>query len=144
MGRLRPDNRADYRFHIDIATRWNDNDPYGHVNNAVYYQFFDTVVNRWLIARGLLRIGESAVIGLVVDTGCSYFAPLAFPGTVTAGLRVGRIGSSSVTYEIGLFGEGANESAARGHFTHVYVDDKTRRPAPLSDRLRKTLGELTP
>ena len=144
MSRLEPDGRDAYRFHLDLHTRWNDNDIYGHVNNAVYYEYFDTVVNSWLIGRGLLRLGESEVIGLVVDTRCAYFAPLSFPETVTAGLRVGRIGTSSVTYEIGLFGEGAGETAARGHFTHVYVAEKTRRPVPLSATMRETLGELTP
>ena len=144
MSRLEPDSRDAYRFHLALPTRWNDNDTYGHVNNAVYYEYFDTVVNSWLIQRGLLALGESEVIGLVVETGCSYFAPLSFPETVTAGLRVGGVGSSSVTYEIGLFGEDARESAARGHFTHVYVDDKTRRPVPISDTMRQTLGELTP
>ena len=144
MSRLEPDSRDAYRFHLALPTRWNDNDTYGHVNNAVYYEYFDTVVNSWLIQRGLLALGESEVIGLVVETGCSYFAPLSFPETVTAGLRVGGVGTSSVTYEIGLFGEDARESAARGHFTHVYVDDKTRRPVPISDTMRQTLGELTP
>ena len=144
MTRLAPDTRDAYRFHLALPTRWNDNDVYGHVNNAVYYEYFDTVVNRWLIEHGLLALGESAVIGLVVETGCSYFAPLAFPETVTAGLRVARVGTSSVTYEIGLFGEGAGETAARGHFTHVYVDEKTRRPMSLSATMRETLGELTP
>ena len=142
MTRLAPDTRDAYRFHLALPTRWNDNDFYGHVNNAVYYEYFDTVVNRWLIGHGLLDLGRSPVIGLVVETGCSYFAPLAFPETVTAGLRVASIGNSSVTYEIGLFGEGADETAARGHFTHVYVDEKTRRPVPVSDRMRETLKNI--
>ena len=144
MTRLAPDMRDAYRFHLALPTRWNDNDVYGHVNNAVYYEYFDTVVNSWLIEHGLLALGESEVIGLVVETSCSYFAPLTFPETVTAGLRVARVGTSSVTYEIGLFGEGADETAARGHFTHVYVDEKTRRPMSLSATMRETLGELTP
>ena len=144
MTRLSPDTRADYPHHALIPTRWADNDIYGHVNNSVYYFYFDTVVNGWLVEAGLLEVGESDTIGLVVETRCSYFAPLAFPETITAGLRVSRIGTSSVTYEIGLFGEGADETAARGHFTHVYVDEKSRRPMPISDTMRKKLGELMP
>lgn len=142
MSRLTPDTRADYRWFLPIPTRWADNDIYGHVNNSVYYFYLDTCVNAWLVERGLLRVGESEVVGLVVDNGCSFFAPLAFPQTVHAGLRVARIGTSSVTYEIGLFAEGEDMAAARGHFTHVYVAEDTRRPVPLSDRMRKTLGEL--
>lgn len=139
--RIGPDTRADYPHHLILPTRWNDNDVYGHVNNAVYYELFDTVVNRWLIDNGLLEIGKSEIIGLVVETGCHYFAPLEFPGEITAGLRVAHIGNSSVRYEIGLFGRG-DETAARGHFVHVYVDAKTRRPAPISDILREKLGEI--
>ena len=140
--RLAPDSRADYAVHLDIPTRWNDNDTYGHVNNAVYYEYFDTCVNHWLIGAGLLELGRSAVIGLVVDTGCSYFAPLSFPEVVTAGLRVVRVGTSSVRYEIGLFSEGAEVCAARGHFTHVYVDEATRRPVALADRFRAAVEGL--
>ncbi len=137
--RRQPDTLAGYPHHTSITTRWADNDVYGHVNNSVYYFYFDTVVNSWLIENGLLEIGKSEIIGLVVETGCSYFAPLAYPETVTAGLRVARVGSSSVTYEIGLFGEGSEETAARGHFTHVYVDEKSRRPVPISDTMRTKL-----
>ncbi|GLQ21344.1 acyl-CoA thioesterase [Algimonas porphyrae] len=139
--RIRPDSPDDYPYRLDLPTRWNDNDVYGHINNAVYYFYFDTVVNRWLIDHGLLRLGESETIGLVVDTGCSYFAPLAFPQTVTAGLRVSEIGNTSVRYEIGLFGEDGL-CAARGHFVHVYVNEKTRRPVSMSDRMKRTLEEL--
>ena len=141
MSRLAPDTRDDYAFFITLPPRWNDNDVYGHINNAVYYEYFDTVVNRWLIENGLLTIGESETIGLVVETGCAYFAPLAFPEDVTAGLRVTKIGGSSVRYEIGLFGKDSS-AAARGHFVHVYVDEKTRRPTPISDMMRKKLGEM--
>ncbi len=144
MTRLTPDSRAEYPHHALLPTRWADNDIYGHVNNSVYYFYFDTVVNGWLVEAGLLEVGESDTIGLVVETRCSYFAPLAFPETITAGLRVARIGTSSVTYEIGLFGEGSDETAARGHFTHVYVDEKSRRPVAISDTMRKKLGDLTP
>lgn len=142
MSRLAPDCREDYPFALRIPTRWNDNDIYGHVNNSVYYFFFDTVVNRWLIDNGLLTLGESETIGLVVETGCAYFAPITFPQDVTAGLRVSKIGTSSVRYEIGLFAGDDNETAARGHFVHVYVDEKTRRPVSLPDAMRSKLSEL--
>ena len=141
MSRLLPDTLADYPHNHLISTRWNDNDVYGHVNNAVYYEFFDTVVNTWLIESGLLIIGQSETIGLVVETGCHYFAPLEFPAPITTGLRVAHIGTSSVRYEIGIFGD-AETAAARGHFVHVYVDEKTRRPAPISAMMKEKLGEL--
>ena len=140
--RIQPDTRADYAYSLDLPTRWNDNDIYGHMNNTVYYAYFDTVVNRWLIDNGLLTLGESQTIGLVVETGCSYFAPLEFPNPVTAALRVTKVGSSSVRYEIGLFGHD-EAAAARGHFVHVYVDEKTRRPTQISDIMRTKLGEIT-
>ncbi|WP_298913994.1 thioesterase family protein [uncultured Algimonas sp.] len=141
MSRLAPDSRADYPHQHALPTRWNDNDIYGHVNNAVYYALFDTVVNRWLIDTDLLNLGESDTIGLVVETGCHYFAPLAFPHAVTAGLRVGHVGTSSVRYEIGLFGEN-DTTAARGHFVHVYVNAEARRPVPIPDRMRRALQTL--
>lgn len=141
MSRLTPDSRADYAYFLDLPTRWNDNDVYGHINNAVYYEYFDTVVNRWLIDNDLLTIGESETIGLVVETACSYFSPLTFPEPVTAGLRVAKIGSSSVRYEISLFGAD-DQAAARGHFIHVYVDEKSRRPVKISDKMRQILGEI--
>ncbi|MFO1329393.1 MAG: thioesterase family protein, partial [Rubrivivax sp.] len=119
-----------------------DNDAYGHVNNVVYYSFFDTAVNRYLIDQGALDVEHGAVIGLVVETQCNYFAPLAFPQTVEAGLRVARIGGSSVRYEVGLFAAGQPESAAAGHFVHVYVDRATRRPTPLPAALTAALKPL--
>lgn len=138
---MQPDTRADYAYALELPTRWNDNDVYGHINNAVYYEYFDTVVNHWLIDNGLLTIGQSETIGLVVETGCAYFAPLTFPDPVTARLRVTKIGGSSVRYEIGLFGNDET-AAARGHFVHVYVDEKTRRPTPISAIMRTKLGEI--
>lgn len=138
---MQPDTRADYVYALELPTRWNDNDVYGHINNAVYYEYFDTVVNRWLIENGLLEIGESDAIGLVVETGCTYFAPLTFPDPVTAALRVTKIGGSSVRYEIGLFNQDET-AAARGHFVHVYVDEKTRRPVTISDNMRTKLEEI--
>jgi acyl-CoA thioester hydrolase len=137
-----PMPRAHYCRFMPLTTRWMDNDAYGHLNNVVYYSLFDTVVNRTLIEAGALDIERSPVIGLVVETQCNYFAPLAFPQTVEAGLKVASIGSSSVRYEIGLFGPGEERAAACGHFVHVYVDRATRRPAPLPDLLRATLQGL--
>lgn len=141
MTRLSPDTRADYPYSLELTTRWRDNDVYGHINNTVYYEYFDTVVNRWLIENDLLTIGQSETIGLVVETSCAYFAPLTFPDPITAALRVTKIGGSSVRYEIGLFNQ-AESAAARGHFVHVYVDEKTRRPTPISDIMRTKLGEI--
>lgn len=125
-----------------IPTRWADNDIYGHVNNAAYYGFFDTAVNCFLIEEAGLDIHGGSVIGLVVETGCNYFAALAYPQTVEAGLRVARIGNSSVTYQIGLFREGEDEPAAQGHFVHVYVDQDTRRPVSLPDAMRQALEAI--
>jgi acyl-CoA thioester hydrolase len=137
-----PPSRDAYRHFSSISTRWMDNDAYGHINNVVYYSFFDTVVNRYLIEAGALDVERSPVIGLVVETHCNYFAPLAFPQPVEAGLRVARLGASSVRYEIGLFAAGAPLAAACGHFVHVYVDRATRRPAPLPPLLTHTLQGL--
>ena len=136
-----PDARDRYAHFSSISTRWMDNDVYGHVNNVQYYSFFDTVVNRHLIGAGALDIHAGAVIGLVVETHCNYFAPLAFPQDVDAGLRVGQLGRSSVRYEIGLFAPGQAQAAATGHFVHVYVDRASRRPVPLPAPL---LAALTP
>jgi acyl-CoA thioester hydrolase len=140
--RAAPQPRTAYRHFSSISTRWMDNDAYGHINNVVYYSYFDTVVNRYLIEAGALDVERSPVIGLVVETHCNYFASLAFPQTVEAGLRVAHLGSSSVRYEIGLFGAGEPLAAACGHFVHVYVDRVTRRPAPLPPALIHTLQGL--
>lgn len=131
MERAQPLPRSAYAHFDTISTRWMDNDIYGHVNNVTYYSYFDSAVNRYLIEAGVLDIHDGGVIGLVVETHCSYFAPLAFPRKVEAGIRVTKIGSSSVRYEIGLFDEGQPLSAACGHFVHVYVDRATRRPTSL-------------
>ncbi len=125
-----------------LDTRWMDNDVYGHLNNVVYYSLFDTAVNRWLIDKGVLDPATSPVFGLVVETGCQYFQPLSFPDRVEAGLKVERLGSSSVRYVIGLFRQGAGEVAAVGHFTHVYVDRDTRRPTPIPADTRAVLEAL--
>ena len=135
--------RSAFKTFKDIATRWIDNDAYGHVNNVVYYHWFDTVVNAHLIEHGVLDIQHGQTIGLVVETHCNYFSSLAFPQNVDAGLRVARIGSSSVRYEVGLFAEGEAQTAAHGHFVHVYVDSQTRRPvSALPPELQKVLEDL--
>jgi acyl-CoA thioester hydrolase len=141
--RPQPEDRSAYRAFRDIGTRWSDNDVYGHVNNVVYYSWFDTAVNGLLIERGAIDIHTGSVIGLVIETQCNYFAPLAFPEPVVAGIRVAHVGSSSVRYEVGLFPGDANAPcAARGHFIHVYVDRGTRRPAPLPPELLSVLETL--
>lgn len=119
-----------------------DNDVYGHVNNVVYYSWFDTAVNAYLIEQGALDIHHGEVIGLVIETQCNYFAPLAFPQTIHAGIRVAHLGKSSVRYEVGLFAEGSDTAAACGHFVHVYVNRETRRPTVLPGVLRTTLESL--
>ena len=135
--------RSAYKAFRDIGTRWSDNDVYGHINNVVYYSWFDTGVNGLLIERGALDLQAGGVIGLVVETQCNYFAPLAFPEPVVAGIRVAHIGASSVRYEIGLFpGDESQPCAAKGHFIHVYVDRATRRPAPLPPELMHVLETL--
>lgn len=136
------ETRSQYAHFQTITTRWMDNDVYGHVNNVVYYSYFDTVVNTFLIERGALDIEKGTTIGLVIETQCQYFAPLSFPQAVVAGLRVSRLGTSSVRYEVGLFAEDGQTAAAQGHFVHVYVDRDTRRPVPLPDGLRATLETL--
>ena len=140
--RPQPRPRADFRRFLTLDTRWMDNDVYGHVNNAVYYSYFDTAVNRHLIEAGALDIHAGATIGLVVETQCRYFAPLAFPQAIEAGLRVGHVGRSSVRYEVGLFAPGQALSAAHGHFIHVYVDRETRRPVALPAPLINALQGL--
>jgi len=135
-------NRADYKHILPLQTRWADNDIYGHVNNVAYYGYFDTIVNEYLIGAGALDIHDGAVIGLVVETGCKYFAPLEFPQTLDGALRVARIGNSSVRYELAIFKQGDDAPAAEGHFVHVYVDRETRRPASLPADLRSALEKI--
>ncbi|MGN6827608.1 acyl-CoA thioesterase [Paucibacter sp. M5-1] len=143
--RLKAEGRQAYAQFVRLGTRWMDNDIYGHLNNVVYYSLFDTAVNQYLIAAGALDIHGGAVIGLVVETHCNFFDSLAFPQAVDAGLRVSQRGRSSVRYEIGLFAEGAELCAARGHFVHVYVDRETRRPvAELPAPYLQALQGLSP
>jgi acyl-CoA thioester hydrolase len=140
--RPEPDPRSAYPVFRTITTRWMDNDVYGHVNNVVYYSWFDTAVNAHLIERGVLDIHGGPTIGLVVETQCHFFAPLAFPQPVEAGLRVARVGTSSVRYEVGLFAAGEPMTAAKGHFVHVYVDRESRRPVPVPPQVRALLQEM--
>ncbi|MFN4090151.1 MAG: acyl-CoA thioesterase [Alphaproteobacteria bacterium] len=136
------ETRGRYRFFLPIQTRWNDNDTYGHVNNAVYYEYFDTTVNRFLVDEGGLDIHAAPAIGLVVESLCRYRAALSYPQSVEAGLRVGHLGRSSVRYEVGIFAAGAHETAADGHFVHVFVDRASNRPHPIPDRIRAALERI--
>ena len=137
-----PLGREAFAVFVAVQTRWADNDIYGHVNNVVYYSYFDTAVNRYLIEQGVLDIHAGSTIGLVVETQCHYFAPIAFPDPIEAGLRVVHAGRSSVRYEIGLFRRGQAHSAALGRFVHVYVDRQTRRPVALAPAFLQVLAGL--
>ena len=142
MEQSRPTLRAEYPHLRWITTRWSDNDVYGHVNNVVYFSYFDTVVNQYLIEQQALDIHGGEVIGLVVENTCRYFQPLQFPDRVAAGVLVERLGRSSVVYRIGLFRDEAEEPAAQGRFVHVYVDRTSRRPVELPAALRRVLEPL--
>ena len=143
INRAQPEPRSAYKAFRSISTRWSDNDIYGHVNNTVYYSWFDTAINGLLIDSEALDIHGGAVIGLVVETQCNYFAPLAFPGEVAAGIRVAHVGSSSVRYEIAIFPDDpAAPCVAGGHFVHVYVDRLERKPAVLPLPLIRLLETL--
>ena len=141
--RVDPEPRSTYRYFHPITTRWCDNDVYGHVNNVLYYSWFDTVVNQLLISRGVLDIHRGAVIGLVIETGCHYFSSVAFPECVTAGLRVARLGTSSIRYEIGIFREDDDQAAAQGYLVHVCVDRVSRRPIAMPIPMRQLLSSLS-
>lgn len=136
-------SRAEYRYFLDIPTRWMDNDVYRHVNNVTYYSWFDTVIARFLLGSGAINLTDSPVVGVVVETLCRYHAPIAFPETVTAGLRVERLGTTSIRYGVGIFREGEETASADGHFVHVFVDRATQtRPTPLPDALRAAAATL--
>jgi acyl-CoA thioester hydrolase len=143
MSRPVAGKRADYNALTQITTRWLDNDAYGHMNNAVHYQLFDTAVNGHLIAQGVLDFKDGETVFLVVETGCRYFGEMAFPDVITAGLRVASLGGSSVRYEIGLFRNDEETARAEGHFVHVNVDRKSRKPVPISDETRTVLRRLS-
>lgn len=142
MDRPSPLPASAFAHFADITTRWIDNDAYGHINNVVYYEFFDTVVNGYLLAQGVLDIANGPVIGLVVETKCNYFKPIAFPDKIRAGLRVAKLGTSSVTYDVGIFRNDEDLASAQGHFVHVYVDRATGKPVPLPEVLKKALTKL--
>ncbi len=135
--------RADFPVLVPVTTRWADNDAYGHINNVAYYSFFDTAVNRWLLDNGLLDIARSPLIGLVVETGCRYRRPLAYPMPIEVGLRVARLGTSSVRYDVAVFGPDAEEAAAEGHFVHVYVRRDTGRPEPIPEAMRAVFAAIS-
>jgi acyl-CoA thioester hydrolase len=137
-----PPKRADFKHFLTIPTRWMDNDLYGHVNNVVYYAYFDTIINRYLIDPGGLDIHNGAVIGIAVETTCRFHRSFAYPEDVEAGLRVAHLGTSSVRYEVGLFGAGEEDARADGHFVHVFVDRVSMRPAPMPERMRAALERL--
>lgn len=132
-----------YRYFLPITTRWMDNDVYGHINNVTYYSYFDTVANHYLIHEGGLDIHTSPVIGLVVESRCSYRAPLAYPDRLRAGLRVDKLGNRSVTYGIGIFKEGEAQAAAHGYFVHVFVDRESRKAVAIPERLREALARIS-
>jgi acyl-CoA thioester hydrolase len=140
--RKQPDNRDAYRQFITITTRWMDNDVYRHVNNVVYYSFFDTAVNEYLMRQGVLDLDKSPVVSLVVDTGCQFFSSIAFPDVVHCGLRVAQLGNSSVRYDIGIFRNDEMRAAAMGHFVHVACDRQTQRPVAMPADLRRALEAL--
>lgn len=134
--------RNELAVFVPITTRWMDNDVYGHVNNVTYYSFFDTAVNQNLVEKGLLDIANSDAVGLVVETGCTYSASVSFPDKLEVGFKVAHLGTSSVRYELGLFKQGEPVAAAQGHFVHVYVDRKTRKPVPIPANLKAELAKL--
>ncbi|MDH3221596.1 MAG: acyl-CoA thioesterase [Gammaproteobacteria bacterium] len=142
-GRQIPDTRSEYRHFMTITTRWMDNDVYGHINNVQYYSYFDTAVNRYLIDNGVLDIHHGEIIGLVVETHCNYFSSTAFPEDIEAGIRVARLGRSSVRYEIGLFVNSREAAIAQGHFIHVYVGRGSQQPVDIPENLRAALSALS-
>lgn len=135
--------RGDYLWHCPITTRWSDNDVYGHINNVAYYGFFDTAVNRYLISTGVLDIANGNTVGFVVNSGCDYFAPAAYPDALEAGIRVDKLGNSSVTYGVGIFKEGKPEALAAGHFVHVFVEKDTQQAKPMPQPLRDALAAIS-
>jgi acyl-CoA thioester hydrolase len=139
---MRATPRSGFAHFLAIQTRWMDNDVYGHVNNVQYYAYFDTAVNQFLIERGVLDIHKGEVVGFVVDSGCSYFSPVAFPDTVHVGIRVAKLGNSSVKYEIGIYRNDEQAPAAVGHFVHVYVERSTNRSVPIPANVREVLATI--
>lgn len=139
---MRTTPRSEFPHFLALPTRWMDNDVYGHVNNVQYYSFFDTAVNQFLIERGVLDIHNSPIVGFVVDSGCAYFRSISFPDVVHAGIRVAKLGTSSVRYEIGLYRNDEAEPSAFGHFVHVYVERSSNRPVPIPTAVRGLLETI--
>lgn len=139
MAKQKPLTRDEFALFRPLQTRWADNDIYGHMNNVVHYALFDTAINGWLIDQRLLDPLNGSMVGLVVETGCSYFSEMGFPDRITAGIRIGHLGNSSVRYEIALFANDAETASAQGHFVHVYVDKASRQPVPLPNDWRMLL-----
>ena len=137
-----PETRDRYFYWLNIPSRWQDGDPYGHVNNVVYYSWFDTVLTTMLLDRHILRRADWNAIGLCIESQCNFHAAVTFPESVDAGLRIGKLGNSSLRYEIGLFKPGEHQPCAHGHFVHVFVDAQTRRPTPLIEPVRRALQDL--
>lgn len=135
--------RSDFAYLHPITTRWHDNDVYGHINNVVYYAFFDSAVNTWLIEQGGLDIHNGEQVAFVVSSGCDYLAPIAFPDAIEVGVRVARLGNSSVHYELAVFREGTEEACATGRFVHVFVERSSNRACPIPERIRAALGRLS-
>jgi acyl-CoA thioester hydrolase len=142
MGQTAVPNRSDYKVFFTINTRWSDNDVYGHVNNVMYYSYFDTVVNRYLIEHGGLDIGSGEVVGFVVNSGCEYHSPISYPETIEAGIRVDRLGNSSVQYGIAIFKKGGEQAVANGHFVHVFVERAANKSVPIPESLRLALEKI--
>jgi len=142
MSRPPPPNRADFRWFLPITTRWMDNDPFGHVNNVVYYSWIDTAVNRFLIEHGALDIATSKVVGIVAETGCRYLSEITYPDPVTVGIAVVALGRSSVRYAAGVFRAEAEVAAAEGHFVHVYCDRASMRPVPIPGHIRSEMEKI--
>jgi acyl-CoA thioester hydrolase len=142
MQRPQPTQKSSYPHLVPLSTRWSDNDAYGHLNNVIYYSLFDTAVNRHLLDAGVLDIASSPIIGFVVETRCTYFSSLAYPDAIEVGLKVVKLGTSSVTYEVAIFRASDDRAAAVGSFTHVYVDRATNRPTPIPPQVRRVLTAL--
>ncbi|MFT4615449.1 MAG: acyl-CoA thioester hydrolase [Bacteroidia bacterium] len=142
MSKAQVPARGDYKIFYPISTRWSDNDIYGHVNNVTYYSYFDTAANRYLIEEGGMDISDGTIVGFVVNSGCEYHSPITYPEAIEAGVRVDRLGSSSVQYGIAIFREGEEQAAAHGHFVHVFVERAENRSVPIPDSLRRALEKL--
>ena len=140
--KLSPPTRAEFVAFEEVHSRWMDNDAYGHINNVVYYSFFDTAVNRYLIERNVLDIAKSETIGLVIETQCKYFAPIVYPDLIHVGLKVAHLGNSSVKYEVAIFANDDDIASALGHFVHVYVDRISNKPTPIPQNVRVVLQGL--